>query len=113
VASHRPDLPIFSLEITAGDDGGTTVSVGGELDLASADEFSRGVSGALAAGAVRIDLRNVTFVDSAGVRALNTALREAAESGRTLRISGEMHPSVIQILELTGMLGLLPLEGGR
>jgi anti-anti-sigma factor len=87
------------------------VSVAGELDLASADEFSRAVRSGLAAGGVIIDLRKVSFMDSAGVRALNTALREAAVNARTLRVSDGMQPSVVQILKLTGMLGLLPMEG--
>ena len=65
----------------------------------------------LAAGGVIIDLRKVSFMDSAGVRALNTALREAAVNARTLRVSDGMQPSVVQILTLTGMLGLLPMEG--
>ena len=94
----------------AGDDARTTVSAAGELDLATADEFLRAVRSALAAGAVIIDLREVTFMDSAGVRALNTALRESEESGRELRVAERMHPSVVQVLELTGMLGLLPME---
>jgi hypothetical protein len=47
------------------------------------------------------------------VRALNTALRESAEKGRELGVSQGMHPSVAQVLEMTGMLGLLPVEDGR
>jgi anti-anti-sigma factor len=113
VGSERPDQPIFSLDVAAGDDGWTTVSVAGELDLATADEFSRAVRSGLARGAVVIDLRELTFMDSSGVRALNTALREGAEHGRELRVREGMHPSVVQVLELTGMLGLLPVEDGR
>jgi anti-sigma B factor antagonist len=110
VGSDRAEPPIFSLDVTAGDDGCATVSVAGELDMATADDFSRAVRSGLATGAVTIDLREVTFMDSAGVRALNTALRESAEAGRELRVTQEMHPSVVQVLELTGMLGLLPVE---
>ena len=76
MGSERPDPPIFSLDVAAGDDAWTTVSVGGELNLATADEFSRAVLSGLATGAVIVDLRGVTFMDSSGVRALNTALRE-------------------------------------
>jgi anti-anti-sigma factor len=112
VGSERPDPPIFSLDVAPGD-GCTTVSVAGELDLATADEFSRAVRSGLVRGAVLIDLREVTFMDSSGVRALNTALRESAERGRELRVSEAMHPSVVQVLELTGMLGLLPVKDGR
>ena len=113
MGSDRADLPTFSLALAAGDDGRTTVSVAGELDLATADEFSRAVRSGLATGAVLIDLREVTFMDSSGVRALNTALRESAEHGRELRLTEGMHPSVVQVLEMTGMLGLLPMEDGR
>src|SRR3954451_6968056 len=104
------DLPIFSLEIVPRQDGFATVSVSGELDLASADEFSSAVRTELATGAVAIDLQKVSFMDSAGVRALKTAVREAEEHGRQLRICSRMQPSVVQILELTGMMGLLPTE---
>jgi anti-sigma B factor antagonist len=113
VGLDRADPPIFSLDVTAGDDGCTTVSVAGELDLATADELSRAVRSGLATGAVIIDLREVTFMDSAGVRALNTALRESAEDGRELQVCVGKHPGVIQVLEMTGMLELLPVKGGR
>jgi anti-sigma B factor antagonist len=113
VGPDQADPPFFSLDVTAGDDACTTVSVAGELDLATADEFSRAVRSGLATGAVIVDLREVTFMDSAGVRALNTALRESAENGRELRVSQGLHPSVVQVLEMTGMLGLLPVEDGR
>jgi anti-sigma B factor antagonist len=114
VGSHdRFHPPVFSLEITEDADGRSIVSVAGELDLATAEQFTTTVRTALAEGAVRIDLAEVSFMDSAGVRALNTALREAAENGRELLVSERMQPAVVQILDLTGMLGLLPLEGGR
>jgi anti-sigma B factor antagonist len=113
VGSDPDDLPPFLLDVTADGDGCTTVSVAGELDLATADELTAAVRSGLAAGAVVIDMRGVTFMDSAGVRALNTAVRESADSGRKLRVSLGTHPSVIQVLEMTGMLGLLPVEDGR
>jgi len=95
------------------DGQGFVVDVDLELDLATAAQFTTTVRAALAEGAVRIDLAEVSFMDSAGVRALNTALREAAEKGHELLVSERMQPAVVQILDLTGMLGLLPLEGGR
>jgi anti-anti-sigma factor len=106
-------LPVFAVDVVTREDGSSTVSVAGELDLASVDEFSHAVRTALAAGSVVIDLRGVSFMDSAGIRALNTAVREAAEADRELLVSGGMQPSVVKILELTGMLELLPVEGAR
>src|SRR4051812_21687828 len=83
--------PIFSLDVTPGSDGRTIVSVAGELDLATADEFAAAVRTALATGNVLIDLGEVVFMDSAGVRALNAALRESSETGRELRVARRMH----------------------
>ncbi len=112
MGSGGADPPVFSVDVSA-DAACTTVTVAGELDLATVDEFSSAVRDGLARGGVLIDLRQVTFMDSGGVRALNTALREAAERGRSLRVRGGMQSSVVQVLEMTGMLGLLPVEDGR
>lgn len=109
----RADLPTFSLSATVDADGRTTVSVAGEVDIATAEELTAAVRSGLATGGVVIDLGAVTFMDSAGVRALNTALRDAAESGRELRVADGLQPGVVQVLEMTGMLALLPLGDGR
>jgi anti-sigma B factor antagonist len=113
VSSEGAESPTFSLDVTADGDGWTTVSVAGELDLATADEFAAAVRTGLATGAVVVDLREVTFMDSAGVRALNTVARESADSGRELRLFLGTHPGVVQVLEMTGMLELLPVEDCR
>ncbi len=47
------------------------VRLTGEIDLANAPEIGRAIAGhTTAAGAVLIDLTEVTFLDSAGVRAV-------------------------------------------
>ena len=94
--------------MTAGD-GHTIIAVTGELDIARADEFVDAIRSALADSDVFLDLRDVVFMDSSGVRALNTVLRAASESGRALTIHPDLHRNVVQVLELTGMLPLLPL----
>ena len=113
MGSDGADPPVFSLAVRASDDGRTTIAVAGELDLANAEEFVRAVRAALREGPVVIDLTEVVFMDSAGVRALNTALHEAAEREQELRVVAAMQPNVVQVLELTGMLGLLPVQDGR
>ncbi len=110
MSSGGADPPVFSLDVRDGGDGRTTVAVGGELDLASADEFLRAVREAFDAGGVVIDLGEVTFMDSAGVRVMNTVLRESADRGRELRVKPKIQRNVVQVLELTGMMGLLPVE---
>jgi anti-sigma B factor antagonist len=106
------DPPAFTLDSRAEGDR-TIVSVAGEVDLATAEQMAAGVRDALAAGAVTLDLSAVVFMDSAGVRALNTALRDAAHAGSELTVRQNLQPAVVQVLELTGMLGLLRLEAPR
>ena len=113
MGSEHPDPPIFSLETATDGDGVTSVIVAGELDIASVPAFGDAVRAASSGGAVRIDLSAVTFMDSSGVRALNVALREAAEHGHDLHVGAEMQPAVVQLLEMTGMMGLLPVEDRR
>ena len=104
--------PVFSLAVTRGDGGWTTVTGAGELDIANTDAFVGAIRGGLEAGPVVVDLEQLTFRDSSGVRALDAALGDAAETGNELRVLPGLHPNVAQVLEMTGMMPLLPI-GGR
>jgi anti-anti-sigma factor len=101
--------PDFRLAVLATGDG-TVVAAAGELDLATAPEFESTLRDRLAAGPVVLDLRELRFMDSSGVRVLDTLLREADEQGWRLTVRAGMHRSVRQVLELTGMMAALPLE---
>jgi anti-anti-sigma factor len=106
---ERPEHPRFSIEVVDSGDR-TTVAVSGELDIAVSGRFCDAVRAALAAGPVLVDLREVTFMDSTGVRALNTLLRECSENGWGMHVSSDMTDAVRQVLEMTAMMPLLPLE---
>jgi anti-anti-sigma factor len=103
------DLPEFHLAVTPAA-GHTVVAVGGELDIVHADDLTRALSEQLAQGPVRLDLGALTFMDSSGVRLLDTLLRDADTHGWTVTLAPELHPAVRRVLELTGMLALLPFE---
>ena len=107
---ERPEHPSFSIELVGVDGGRRTVVVAGELDIAVSQRFCDTVREALAGGPVLVDLSAVTFMDSTGVRALNTLLRECSENGWTMHVSSAMTEPVRQILEMTSMMPLLPLE---
>ena len=85
----------------------TIVMVSGDLDLTTADELDRFVKQEMRAGPVLLDLRDVAFIDSSGLRALDGLVRHS--QGEGLRIDPELSPTVAQILELTGMMHILPL----
>lgn len=82
----------------------------GELDLATADAYATAVREQLAAGPVLLDLGELSFMDSSGVRTLGALMRDAAREGWTLAVRPEMQANVRQVLEITGMTGILPLH---
>ena len=111
-AEHRIRVvvPDFKIEVDRGSDGGARVVVIGELDLAVASDFRDRVAELLTEGSVLLDLRGLEFMDSSGIRALDALLRLAEAEGHSLlQVSSTLQPPVRQVLELTGMLGVLSL----
>ena len=91
---------------------GGTLEVAGDLDLASAAELER-VLGVLATSAVgvfdltdlHLDLRQVGFIDTAGLNALAAGSRAAAAHGRQLTITTS--DVVERTIERAGLAGVL------
>jgi anti-anti-sigma factor len=94
----------------AGERGERTVAAVGEIDLATADAFAAGVRDHLVRGAVLLDLREVSFMDSSGVRVLDALMRDVEREGWSLGVRPEMQDNVRMVLEMTGMLNVLPLR---
>ena len=83
------------------------VAVAGELDLASAPELACTLHGLNRSGRiVTLDLRALTFIDVAGMRALQDAWRITGEAGRRMQV---LKPGreASRVLELTGTLSLV------
>jgi anti-anti-sigma factor len=102
------DQPALWLTVRQVDDQ-TVIAVGGELDLATVDEFAAGVRNELVAAAVHLDLSELAFLDSSGVRGLDDLVADVDREGWVLEISPVLRGAVRQVLELTGMLDLLPI----
>lgn len=81
----------------------------GELDLSTVAQLDAALREQLAAGEVLLDLRELDFMDSTGVRMLDAVLRDADREGWRLGICSAMAPQVRQVLEITGVLAQLPL----
>ncbi|MCA1690375.1 MAG: STAS domain-containing protein, partial [Actinobacteria bacterium] len=92
--------------------GRAVIAVTGELDLATVDDFAAAVEAQLPDGPVLLDLSGLSFMDSSGVRILDSLVREVDRQGWTLRIGPELQPGVSQVLAMTGMLAGLPIDGG-
>jgi anti-sigma B factor antagonist len=86
------------------------VQLGGTLDLRGAPEFDREI-GRLLQGDIReilVDLREIEFMDSIGLRSLVRAHRVALRAGVPLWVVRGGAP-VTQVLRMTGMDMTLPL----
>jgi len=84
------------------------VTIAGELDLATAPELEA-VFEALdtsASDRVLVDLAEVSFLDSSGIRALARAKRRLDGIGASLLIDA-MSDAARQVLEISGMLDAL------
>jgi anti-sigma B factor antagonist len=100
------------LTITVDDRGRTaTLRVRGEIDMLTSADLAAALHEWLASGAgtVVVDLRDVWFVDCAGMGLLADARRRAARAGIRLRIvAGRAVSRTAALLDLTDALGLPP-----
>jgi anti-sigma B factor antagonist len=92
-------------------DGAHTVVLHGEIDLLAAPDLKESVRRLCGEGAARIvlDLREVTFMDSTGLRAVLSSQRLCAEHGSEFSlIPGP--PNIHSLFELTGLAEHLPFQ---
>ena len=93
----------FSLLVVDGDcDGETVISAAGELDSFTACELRAGITDVLGRRATIIDIRDVPFVDSAGLGALMGGIRRLREAGGDVALCCN-HPGVLRLLLVTGL----------
>ena len=86
-----------------------TICPSGELDVATADDVQAELERVEAtdASSIVLDLSDLTFMDSTGVRLLvNAEVRSRADSNRLTLLRGR--PAVQRVLELTSVDVLLP-----
>ena len=78
----------FSVETSQDDRGRTVIRPRGELDLATHQELSQAITGALDAGQAHIvvDLTDTTFLDSTALGALISAHRRTDSLGGTFTV---------------------------
>ena len=100
----------LAISTTSGPDT-TVLGCSGELDIASAPALTRALDEPEVSGAARlvIDLTQVTFMDSTGLRALLLARQQADASGQALVL--RPGPNQVQrVFELSGTLERFTFE---
>ena len=85
-------------------DGGVWLSLAGELDLSTAADLEEELRGAErdGTGLVVLDLRELEFMDSSGLRVIVVADSRARELGRRLAIVQGPEP-VARVFQVTGL----------
>ena len=105
-------LPNFRIE-TLKTGSGVTIKLGGELDNATCGELVSAFEQSAAQGDVRevvLDLAEVSFIDSAGMRAMIMVEQSAGERGLTLTVVPAAD-SVTDMLRITGLAERVTLAG--
>jgi anti-anti-sigma factor len=89
---------------TSRTDDTVVVALAGELDLHSSELLAAIVDDALseAPRVVKIDAGDLSFADSAGLRALLSARETAEQQGVVLRL-GPISPALGRLLDMTGL----------
>jgi anti-sigma B factor antagonist len=102
--ASRP-LGGLQVELDQLDSERVCVRVAGELDLATAEGLSSRLAEILTrARTVVLDLGELQFMDSTGLAAIITALRQASDNGAELAIASPLPPQPQRLLELTGVV---------
>jgi anti-sigma B factor antagonist len=112
--TFQADGDSFGFAIRTLNSGRPCIVVEGELDLSNADELTDALRRELSAGhLVLLDLSGVTFIDSTGLAAIINALNSTRESRAELELCSDLRPQPRRLMELTGVLSVLPLVDAR
>ena len=98
-------MQVFSREV----DGTTVLRIAGRLDTATAPDFDQDCEGRTEAGARRIvvDLAELEYVSSAGLRSFLALAKRLSAAGGELRLCGA-RGLVDEVLVASGIPDLLP-----
>ena len=84
-------------------DGNTVIVVSGEVDAATSDTLRAAIFDVIEDGqsSVVVDMNEVSFIDSSGLRVLIGGYKAADTAGGSLRV-GSPSDAVVRLLEITG-----------
>ena len=99
---------------TEQEEGVAVVDVDGDLDMAAVDDVDAALQQALGGGApVVVDLADVEFIDSTGMRAMIEARRRSRELDVPMVCVCPNNAAVWRLLELTGTTGFFEVKETR
>ena len=110
----QDDSSAFGAAATQQDSGAWRVVARGELDVATADQLATTLDPIMSGGAslVVLDLSDVSFLDSSGLRTIVRCATSLEEGGGRLIVDG-VSPAVSRVLEVPGLLERLRGDQGE
>src|SRR5688572_18470673 len=93
--------------VSARPDGVLEVTLRGEIDYTNAAGVTEAIRGAVLRErptSIRINMAEVSFLDSSGIAVLVKAMKSARETGADYLVSAPQ-PRVFEQLEMTGLVG--------
>jgi anti-sigma B factor antagonist len=105
------DASIFSLTVAEAASGPTVLALAGELDMAGTPELQAafGVLAEARTDEIVVYLSALEFIDSTGINALVTAIRQAHDRGGRAILAAP-RPNVRRVLEIVGVAATLRVE---
>jgi anti-anti-sigma factor len=102
-------IPSFGIQVIR-NGGATRIAPAGELDIATTPALEQAIAEATGepGAALVLDLRELTFMDSTGLRTLAQTNARAEDEGFTLAIV-RGSSQIERVLEISGLGALLPL----
>ncbi|CAL9524271.1 hypothetical protein SUDANB121_03917 [Nocardiopsis dassonvillei] len=91
-------------------DGATVVTLGGELDIATAETAYAAIAAAAVQGCVVVDLSAVDFIDASGVNAFINAMRVTTRERHHLALACPPR-QLSRIFDVLDLHALLPTHG--
>ena len=96
--------PSFEIRETVDADGVVRLTLTGELDIAVADRVEERFRQLREDDrSVRLDLSELEFIDSSGVRAIVLGLKHARQGGHRLEVDERISPTVARMIEIMGI----------
>jgi anti-sigma B factor antagonist len=96
--------PSFEIRESVDADGAARVTLIGELDIAVADGVEERLRQLRQEGRpARLDLSQLEFIDSSGVRVLVLGLKHSRESGHQLEVDPKVSGPVRRMIEIMGI----------
>jgi anti-sigma B factor antagonist len=96
--------PSFEIRESVDADGAARVTLVGELDIAVADSVEERLRELREQGQrARLDLSQLDFIDSSGVRTVVLGLKHARQSGHELEVDPQVSPTVARMIDIMGI----------